>query len=192
MDNILMRLSKQKPKKIIIMSYNLIRISILKIFYNKSFNSSMIQNIHPSTEICINKGKLELKNSIFTRRNVTFRAESGNLKIGTSFFNQGCCITAMKNIVIGNDCLFGPNVVIVDHDHNYSYLDNKRGNNYLMGEIIIGNNVWVGANTTILRGSIIEDGAVIGAGSVIKGFIKKNTVVCSKKENITKIIKKKY
>ena len=189
MSKVLEKLKRQNFRKILVLLYNLIRITIIKIFNMKRFKSGIIQNIHPTTEISIKKGNLELGSSIFTRRHVTFRAEYGNLKIGTSFFNQGCNITAMKNIVIGDECLFGPNVIIVDHDHDYSYLDNKRGNNYLMDDIIIGNNVWIGANTIILRGSIIEDGAVIGAGSVIKGFVDKNTVVCSKNNVVTKSIK---
>lgn len=114
---------------------------------------------------------------------MSFRADGGILKIGTAFFNQGCSITAMNRIEIGNDCLFGPNVIIVDHDHDYSYTNNQRGNHYLLGEVIIGNNVWIGANVTILRGSIIEDGAVIGAGTVVKGIIKANSVVYTKQEH---------
>lgn len=189
MHNILKRLKTQSPQKIFIMLYNFIRITLLRLINRKSLKANIVQNIHPTTEISITNGTLELKNSIFTRRNVTFRVDSGNLKIGTSFFNQGCLITSMKNIVIGDNCLFGPNVVIVDHDHDYSYLDNKRGCYYLKEDVIIGNNVWVGANATILRGSIIEDGAVIGAGTIVKGIVKKNTIVCSKKENIAKDIK---
>lgn len=184
------KLKKQKPKKLIVMLYNIFRISLLKIFHFNSAKISILQNIHPTTEISIGSGRIELKNSIFTRRYVSFRVESGTLKIGTSFFNKGCSITAMKNIIIGDNCLFGPNVVIVDHDHDYSYLDNKRGNHYLASDVIIGNNVWVGANVTILRGSIIEDGAVIGAGCVIRGHIPKNTVVVDKSNNIEKEIVK--
>lgn len=188
MKKIVRKLKKQNTKKIVIILYNFLRIMFLKIFYNKSIKADLIQNIHPTTEIAIGSGRLELKNSIFTRRNVSFRVESGNLIIGTSFFNQGCSITAMKNIVIGDDCLFGPNVVIVDHDHDYTYLCKDRGANYLKDDVIIGNNVWIGANTVILRGTIIEDGAVIGAGSVIKGVIPKNTIVFNDKVKKEKLI----
>jgi acetyltransferase-like isoleucine patch superfamily enzyme len=171
-----------------IMGYNVIRMSLLKLFHPKRVKVSLIQNIHPSTEISCVGGALELKNSIFTRRNVSIRVESGNLKIGTSFFNQGCSITAMKSIVIGNDCLFGPNVVIVDHDHDYKYTNELRGNHFLMDEVVIGDNVWIGSNVTIMRGTVIEDGAVIGAGSVVKGYIPKYTVVYSQRNVINKKI----
>jgi len=148
---------------------------------NKSSRVSLIQNLHPTTEIKISKkGEISLSHSVFTRRYVSFRVESGTLSIGTSFFNQGCSVTAMNCITIGENCLFGPNVVIVDHDHDYSYLDNRRGNHYKYGEVIIGNNVWIGANTVILRNTTIGDGCVIGAGCVIRGNIQSNRIIKAK------------
>ena len=83
---------------------------------------------------------------------------------------------------------FGPNVVVVDHDHEYRYTDERRGNHYRKAPISIGNNVWIGANVTILRGTQIEDGAVIGAGCVIRGKVEKNTVVVNKQDNSYKKI----
>lgn len=177
------RLKKQKPKKLLIMLVNLIRMTLLNILHMGKVNASLVQNINPRTEIVVGKeSKLTLKHSVFTRRNVSFRVEGGELTIGTSFFNQGCSITCMDNIQIGDDCLFGPNVVVVDHDHEYRYTNERRGNHFRKAPISIGNNVWIGANVTILRGSQIEDGAVIGAGCVIRGKIEKNTVVINKQD----------
>lgn len=176
------RIKKQSPKKLLIMIVNLVRMTMLNVLHMGKVNASPIQNINPSTEIAVGEGKLSLKHSVFTRRNVSFRVESGEMTIGTSFFNQGCSITCMEHIQIGDNCLFGPNVVVVDHDHEYRYTDERRGNHYRKAPIIIGNNVWIGANVTILRGSQIEDGAVIGAGCVIRGKIGKNTVVVNKQD----------
>ena len=166
------------------MFFNIFRMIVLRLKCGKKSHVSLVQNIHPSCEIAVSfESELTFKHSIFTRRNVSFRVEGGGkLTVGTSFFNQGCSITCMDHICIGDDCLFGPNVVIVDHDHDYRYLGNERGANFLTTPVIIGNNVWIGANVTILRGSQIGDGAVIGAGSVIKGTVPSNSVVTSKKE----------
>lgn len=184
------RLKKQSPKKLGIMIVNLVRMTILNVLHMGKVNASIIQNIHPSTEIAVGGGKLTLKHSVFTRRNVSFRVEDGEMTIGTSFFNQGCSITCLENIQIGDNCLFGPNVVVVDHDHEYRYTDERRGNHYRKAPISIGNNVWIGANVTILRGSQIEDGAVIGAGCVIRGKVDKNTVVVNKQDIQIKIIQR--
>ena len=55
----------------------------------------------------------------------------------------------------------------------------------LKGDIIIGRNVWIGANTVILRGTTIGDNAVIAAGSVLKGDVAPNTVFLNKRENLS-------
>jgi len=174
--DLIKKLRKQNLRKILVMIYNIFRVSVLNIS-KKRFKIKLIQNLDPTTEIIVQSGFLEMSNSVFTRRHVSFRCDGGKLKIGTSFFNQGCVITAKEYIEIGNDCLFGPNVVIVDHDHDYRYLDERRGSNFKMKRVVIGNNVWIGANATILKGSIIEDNCVIGAGITFRGHLVKNTIV---------------
>lgn len=46
----------------------------------------------------------------------------------------------------------------------------------------IGNNVWIGANTIILRGTEIGDNYVIGAGCVVKGKYNKGSVIIQKRK----------
>ena len=86
----------------------------------------------------------------------------------------------MNEIKIGDYCKFGNNLVIVDHDHNFK-------NNYsefVSSPIHIGNNVWCGANVTILRGTEIGDNCVIGAGTVVKGCFPANCIICGSKGEI--------
>lgn len=170
-------IKRQNFQKLCFMFFNAFRMIFLKMRNGKRVNVSLVQNLHPNTEIAVEHGNLTMAHSIFTRRNVCFRVSEGVLKIGTCFFNQGCCITAIQRIEIGNDCIFGPNVVVVDHDHDFSYLDNRRGLAFKKGDVIIGNNVWIGANTTILRGTQIGDNSVIAAGLVIKGNIPPDSIV---------------
>ncbi len=47
----------------------------------------------------------------------------------------------------------------------------------LKGDTVIGNDVWIGQNTTILPGSKVGDGAVIGANSVLSGEVQPYTIV---------------
>ena len=56
---------------------------------------------------------------------------------------------------------------------------------------MIGNRVWIGANTVILRGTVIGDDCVIGAGSVVKGNVPANSVLVQKRDDeIIKIDRK--
>lgn len=93
-------------------------------------------------------------------------ASNANIKIGSRcFFNHNVSITCVEQIKIGNNCNFANNVVIVDYDHKLSSLGVIDGLN--SKPIKIGNNVWCGANVTLLKGITIGDGAVIAAGAVV-------------------------
>ena len=51
-----------------------------------------------------------------------------------------------------------------------------REQNNTVESVVIGNDVWIAANCTILRGSKISDGAVIGAKSLVKGEIERESI----------------
>lgn len=107
----------------------------------------------------------------------------------TVFFNHHCSLTSLKNIYIGDDCIFGENVKIYDHNHNIdkkSIIFRKQG--YNIASVIIGNNCWIGSNVTILPGVCIGNNVVIGAGSIITKNISDNTMLIQKKINFQKLI----
>ena len=72
---------------------------------------------------------------------------------------------------------------MVDHDHNFKNKDSE----FLIGEVSIGNRVWIGANCTILKGAQIGDDCVIAAGSVVKGVVPAGTIFYQKRQNISVI-----
>lgn len=57
------------------------------------------------------------------------------------------------------------------------YLNHTLGHNSSRGDIIIGNDVWIGTKSIIMSGVRIGDGAVIAAGSVVSKDVKPYTVV---------------
>lgn len=102
--------------------------------------------------------------------------------------NSGCIITSCERISIGNGCAFGTNVSIYDHDHTYVKNGNQPWDKTKTAPIIIGNNVWIGCNVIILRGSIIGDNCVVAAGSIIKGIYAPSTLIYQKLQIQTKNI----
>lgn len=105
--------------------------------------------------------------------------KNGFLKIGEyCFFNNYCSINVNNRIEIGSNTIFGENVKIYDHNHRFN-LKNKNisDQGFSNGTVKIGNNCWIGSNTTILKGSEIGDNVVIGAGMVIDSKIPSNTIV---------------
>lgn len=91
------------------------------------------------------------------------------IKIGYNvFINRGVYITARANITIGDNVLIGPGVIINSGMHNYMRKDVLiRDQGHKVEPIVIGNDVWIGANAVIMPGVNIADGAVIGAGAVV-------------------------
>ena len=76
--------------------------------------------------------------------------------------------------MIGDGCQIGHNVVFATLDHGTAPED--RGAMY-PAPIRLGKNVWVGSNSTILRGVTVGDNAIIAAGSVVTKDVAANTVV---------------
>lgn len=102
--------------------------------------------------------------------------DNAEIKIGNHcFFNNNCSITVSDKILIGNNCLFANNLVIIDHDHAIE--DGKITSNLVSKPIVIGNNVWCGANVTILKGVSIGDGAIVAAGAVVTKDVQAHSIV---------------
>lgn len=74
-------------------------------------------------------------------------------------------------IVIGDDVLFGPEVMVTAS--GYRYDDGRPVTDQAMDEadVVIGSDVWLGTRVTVLPGARIGDGAIIGAHSVVRGEI---------------------
>lgn len=80
-------------------------------------------------------------------------------------------------ITIGNNVHIAGGVSIVAHGYDWIVLKHKYGGNYASaGKVKIGNNVFIGINTTILKDSEIGDNVIIGAGSLVNGKIESNCV----------------
>lgn len=169
---------------------SLFKIFFLKIRYGRKISVSPIQGWGKHGRIIINgeDAKVCIGKRAVARDNVIFRVENGKLKIGDKcFFNGNVSITCIDEVSIGNGCQFANNLVIVDHDHNYK-AQGEGDKTLVSSPVKIGNNVWIGANCTVLRGSVIGDNAVIAAGSVVMGTIPENTLFYQKKENMQREI----
>jgi Acetyltransferase (isoleucine patch superfamily) len=132
-------------------------------------------------------GKAKVKIGKFNqnREKLYIGVNDGDLTVGDHcFFNINSSITCMEYIEIGNNCKFGNNLVIVDHDHNFR----NKNPEFVSGPIKIGNNVWVGANVTILRNTEIGDNCIIAAGSVVKGRAVANSLILGNIKNIKNLI----
>ena len=101
------------------------------------------------------------------------------VKIGDNvFFNNGTSMAAKEKIEIGDNCIFGENVKIYDHNHVFKDLQKpimKQG--FSTKSVHIGSNCWLGSNVVVLCGANIGDNCVIGAGCIVSGDIPCNSIV---------------
>lgn len=94
--------------------------------------------------------------------------ESAKIHIGSrTTIGYHSFIFASAGVEIGDDCLVAPFVYIVDSNHQIerNRLINLQPN--VSKRVVIGNDVWIASNVTILMGVSIGDGAVIAANSVV-------------------------
>lgn len=157
--------------------------SAQKIFFAKfctlgKVKASWINSIKGTfkTEV-IGGGRIEIGRFLMSRGPLYLKSvNGGKLSIGKNvFFNHNCSLTCAERIVIGNNCMFANNLVIVDHNHKI----NKEGvTDYLISmPITIEDRVWCGANVTITKGVHIGEGAVIGANAVVINDVEPHSVV---------------
>ena len=109
--------------------------------------------------------------------------------IGNNCRINGAYIHSKKSISIGSNCVIASGVNIIDSNgHLVNSLDRTIGRD-MPKEIIIGNNVWICMNSTILKGSVIGDNSIIAAGSVIQGIIPPNSIASTQGNLIIKEIR---
>ena len=79
-------------------------------------------------------------------------------------------------IKIGDNTLIGGQCYIIDADHGTKKADVIQNQQNNVEKIVIEKDCWIGANVTVLKGSVIHDGAVIGAKALVKGEIPEYSI----------------
>lgn len=177
-------------RAIICMIYTSIKFSVMKLFEGNNFKYSLLCACSPLTEVDIRNGKLIIGKNFKMRSHSHLRVrKNALLQLGDNVsLNYGNMIVSHEKIIIGNDVQFGPNVLIYDHDHDYRAEGGIKSGKFKTSPVIIGNNVWIGANTVILRGTVIGDNCVIAAGSIVSGTIPRGMLFVQKRESLNKMV----
>jgi acetyltransferase-like isoleucine patch superfamily enzyme len=104
----------------------------------------------------------------------------GDVRIGhDSFVNSGTVIYTGNGVDIGANVLIAANCTFASVNHEYRSKDILiRDQGFMAGRggIIVEDDVWIGANTVILDGAVIRQGAVVGAGSLVRGELSPYSV----------------
>jgi virginiamycin A acetyltransferase len=99
----------------------------------------------------------------------------GDLVIGRgSVINSGCVLYTGHGIRIGANVLIAANCTFAPANHAFADPDRlirSQGFQPSRGGIVIGDDVWIGANTVLVDGARVGEGSVIGAASLVRGTL---------------------
>ncbi len=102
----------------------------------------------------------------------------GRITVGPgTIFGHHCTVAADERVEIGRDCLLAELVSIRDHDHAFGAMDAsivRQGRS--VAPVRIGDNVWLGAKVTVVKGVSIGDNSVVGAHAVVTRDIPPNSI----------------
>lgn len=119
-----------------------------------------------------------------------------NITVGDWFYaNHNLVITDGARVTFGDHVFIAPNCCFTTAEHPTDPAQRMAGLE-IAKPITVGNNVWIGAGSTVLAGVTIGDNAVIGAGSVVTRDIPANVVAvgvpCRVVREITEADKNRY
>ena len=123
-------------------------------------------------------------------RTIIVAKNGASVRIGNHVGLSGVAIYARREIEIGDDCVIGANVKIVDNDFHPLDPEARRRDDpacVASAPVKIGRNVFIGMNTIILKGVELGDNCVVGAGSVVHGRFEAGCVIAG---NPAKVIRR--
>jgi acetyltransferase-like isoleucine patch superfamily enzyme len=161
----------------VLIFFNLLSFFILKLRGLQVGENCQIENI-----TCNWPSKLSMGRDCEIQNEVDFRIwhpynESSFIKLGEHvFIGHSCEFVCNEKIVIGNNCLIASKTIFNTTGHEYKIDININSQPITNKEIILDDDVWIGASCVILQGVTIGKGAVIAAGSVVNKSIPENEV----------------
>jgi len=117
------------------------------------------------------------------------RGPGARITIGrNSFINNNSVICATDSIQVGQNCLIGDLVAIYDSDFHAIDPNLRHVSCGLSKPVRIGDNVWIGSRSMILKGVEIGDNSVIGAMSLVTRSIPPNCVAAGNPARVIRTI----
>lgn len=156
--------------------------SLVKRLFNKGISSYQLSRFGTVGKNCQLRGV-----GNFTEKNI-FLGDNVTIGVNSTF------LASDAKIIIKNNVLFGPHVFLITGNHRIDVLgkyicDVKEKLPENDADIVIEDDVWIGAGSIILKGVTVGEGSVIGAGSVVTKDVPPYAVVAG---NPAKVIKYRF
>ena len=165
--------------------FSFVKFCLMKLVLGSAFRFHPVERFSPNVVTEFNRGsRVTLGKMVRVHSGCKLKARRGGvLTLGDDVkLNYNCILVCHESISVGAGTIFGPSVLVYDHNHDHRFP--LREDRFCSSPISIGRDCWIGANTVILRGAAIGDNCVIGAGCVVRGEIPAGTVLVQKRENV--------
>ncbi len=136
-----------------------------KIHADASIDASRSAGVHFGNKVTLN-------------RYAYVQGGTGGVRLGDRVeINNFSIVNGTGGVDIGNDTLIGPGVRIISYQHRIERSATIRSQPVEAKPIHIGRDVWLGANSIILAGVTLGDGAVVAAGAVVRKDVPAYAIV---------------
>jgi acetyltransferase-like isoleucine patch superfamily enzyme len=113
---------------------------------------------------------------------LSYMPETPESQIGSGvFIGNGCTLASARRIEIGDHCLLAPFVRIHDNDGHPTDAGKRREGRPIgpddVAEVVIEDNVWLGASCTVLKGVRVGANSIVGTGAVVTSDVPPNSIV---------------
>ena len=158
-------------------------MSAFRAFYWRALGMSVGPDVRLGKMVVTWPHKIALAERCSLEHGVYFNAAGGHssgsaITIGAgTFIGSGCEFNAIDSIRIGRDCLIASGSRFVDHNHGTELGTTMKLQPEIAAPIVVGSDVWIGANCVVLKGVTIGDGAIVAAGSIVTKSVEAYTIV---------------
>lgn len=115
--------------------------------------------------------KCILEHSIFFKHDGPYSKDKSILIGSNVFIGNLCEFNVRKKITVKDNVLIASGCKLIDHDHSVNKHELIRTQHGPEAEIILEEDVWLGANVIILKGVVVGQGAVVASGAVVNKSI---------------------
>ena len=129
------------------------------------------------TVIAEDGSELILNNAYISSGTLIRSTKDSIINIQSSFIGRNCIIVAKVAIEINKNCEIAEMDVIRDQDHKHDLTERKiAGQGFNSSPIKIGENIWIGSKSTILKGVEIGSNSIIGAHTLVNKSVPTSSI----------------
>lgn len=165
-----------------------VRIGCSTVIYYKSpiCNHSRLGGVYIGSNCIIGSSPYTYHSGMPFYTTILNDGDNSSVEIGDNCRLNSVYIHAKSKIIIGNNCVMASGINIVDTNGHEVYSSDRTKGKDEAKAISIGNNVWIGVNAIILKGTQIGDNSIVAAGSVVKGVFPSNSLISGNPATIVK------